>query len=458
MPVVVMCDGAPASLKAIGWAAVPGNLTRQHEGEQLILVHAWSRDAVQRPSQFREPPERPPSLDDAPSLNRLPLSQVVKGTLEAITENKLTRDTLNYKLETMLLGDPVLHVAFPPAALPTQASAKASLAKKELAAQQQQQTVTQTDAEIEAAAREAEQEAAQSRATNIALYAKERALHHHAKAILLGAGNSMDGKSILLGLVAKTVLRELRQQSVLWFIKNNGCTMRPTTAMVRYVVVLVPASNDEESLERDCRVVQYALGRRREKSMDTVSAVIVVESATSPEQVERYSQAMRALLQRSAPATDSKEVEDVHGEDPPPPPASPATDGPLSVDKNEVPSGEEGTPREAALDPGESLPAAEEVNGAAEEQQWPEVSLCELRTTKQVSVPMAGNVAGQVVKFLQRHKTDVVVSPSTLPEELHMALLSVSKPHVLIVPAADNAAAGAAAATEPPEDETKCRE
>ncbi|RNF10618.1 hypothetical protein TraAM80_01434 [Trypanosoma rangeli] len=461
MTVVVMCDGAPASLKAAGWAAVPGNLMRQHDGEQLILVHAWSRDAALRPTQSRESPDKPLPLDDAHSLNRLPLSQVVKGTLETITESKVTRDTLNYKLETMILADPVPHLTFLSAAPMSQVSAKAPLTKKELAVQQkqqqQQQTSMPTDSEVEAVARDAEKEEAQSRATAIALYAKERALHHHAKTILLGAGNSMDGKSILLGLVAKTVLRDLRQTNILWFIKNNGRAMRPTTAMVRYVVVLVPASNDAQALERDCSVVQYALGCRRERSMDTVSAVLVVESATSPEEVERYSQTLRAMLQRSTTAMNLQEADDVDAEDPPPPLASPVTHAPPSLEKNGVTPGE-GTPQEAVVDAGEPLPAAEEVDSAAEQQQWPEVSLCALRTTKQVAVVTAGNAAGQVVKFLQRHKTDIVVSPSTLPEELHMALLAMSKPHVLIVPLAEPAAAGGDVVMAPPEEKKKCTE
>ncbi|ESL09767.1 hypothetical protein TRSC58_02508 [Trypanosoma rangeli SC58] len=462
MTVVVMCDGAPASLKAVEWAAVPGNLMRQHDGEQLILVHAWSRYAAPRPTQPKESLDKPSTLDDAHSLNRLPLSQVVKGTLEAITESKVTRDTLNYKLETMILAGPDPPLAFLPAAPATQVSAKATFTKKELAMQQKQQqrqTPMPADSEVEATAREVEKEEAQSRATAVALYAKERALHHHANTILLGAGNSMDGKSILLGLVAKTVLRELRQTNFLWFIKNNGRAMRPTTAMIRYVVVLVPASNDAQALERDCSVVQYILGCRREKSMDTVSAVIVVESATSPEEVERYSQTLRSMLQRSTTAMNLREADDVDDVDPPPPPppppplASPVTYAPPSLEKDGITPGE-GTPQEAAVDAGEPLPATEEVDSAAE-QQWPEVSLCALRTTKQVDVVTARNAAGQVAKFLQRHKTDVVVSPSTLPEELHMALLAMSKPHVLVVPLAEPAAAGGDAVMTPPEEEEK---
>ncbi|EAN95119.1 hypothetical protein C3747_44g48 [Trypanosoma cruzi] len=456
MTVIVMCDGAPASIKAIGWAAVPGHLMRQHDGEQLILLHGWSREDVPRVASSRESPDRLASVDISPAQNRLPVSDVMRNTLEAITESKVTRDSLNYKIETVVLSDLFTPMSTTPAATRPQSSKKSPLSKKELAAQQQQQqqaAAAFTEAELEAAARVAEKEAAQSRAKAIALYARERALHHKAEAILLGTGNSMDGKNIIFGLVAKTVFTEMRQTHVLWFIKNNGCTMRLNTALVRYVVVLVPVSNDAGALERDCRVVQYALGRRRERSMDTVSAVIVVESTTPPEEVERYSQALRDLLQRETPATNSHIVEEVADDATP---AFAVTDAPIALEKSGTVTAE-GTPHEAALDDGEVLPSAEEADIAAKEQQWPEVSLCQLRATKQVPEPTAGNAAGQVVKFLQRYKTDVVVSPSTLAEELQMALLAVSKPHALLVPAAEPAPC-AAATMPPPVVEHECTE
>ncbi|EKF39239.1 hypothetical protein MOQ_000538 [Trypanosoma cruzi marinkellei] len=437
MTVIVMCDGAPASIKAIGWAAIPGHVMRQHDGEQLILLHGWSRDVVPRIASSRESPDKPAAIDMSLAQNRLPLSDVMRNTLEAITESKVTRDSLNYKIETVVLAELFTPVSTTPAVTRPQSSKRSPLSKKELAAQQQQQqaAAAATEAQLEAAAREAEKEAAQSRAKAIASYARERALHYKAEAIVLGTGNSMDGKSIILGLVAKTVFTEMRQTHVLWFIKNNGCTMRPNTALVRYVVVLVPVSNDAGALERDCRVVQYALGRRREKSMDTVSAVIVVESTTPPEEVERYSQALRDLLQRETPATNPHIVEEVADEATP---AFAVTDAPIALEKIGTVSAE-GTPHEAALDAGEVFPSAEEADMAAKEQHWPEVSLCQLRATKQVPEPTAGTAAGQVVKFLQRYKTDVVVTPSTIAEELQMALLVVSKPHALIVPAAETA-------------------
>ncbi|ESS70497.1 hypothetical protein TCDM_00618 [Trypanosoma cruzi Dm28c] len=455
MTVIVMCDGAPASIKAIGWAAVPGHLMRQHDGEQLILLHGWSREDVPRAASSRESPDRLASVDISLAQNRLPVSDVMRNTLEAITESKVTRDSLNYKIETVVLNDLFTPMSTTPATTRPQSSKKSPLPKKELAAQQQQQQTAAaiTEAELEAAARVAEKEAAQSRAKAIALYARERALHHKAEAILLGTGNSMDGKNIILGLVANTVFTEMRQTHVLWFIKNNGCTMRLNTALVRYVVVLVPVSNDAGALERDCRVVQYALGRRREKSMDTVSAVIVVESTTPPEEVERYSQALRDLLQREKPATNSHIIEEAADDATP---ASAVTDAPIALEKSGTVTAE-GTPQEAALDDGEVLPSAEEADIASKEQQWPEVSLCQLRATKQVPEPTAGNAAGQVVKFLQRYKTDVVVSPATLTEELQMALLTVPKPHALFVPAAEPTPC-AAATMPPPVVEHECTE
>ncbi|KAF8281299.1 hypothetical protein TcBrA4_0089700 [Trypanosoma cruzi] len=455
MTVIVMCDGAPASIKAIGWAAVPGHLMRQHDGEQLILLHGWSREDVPRAASSRESPDRLASVDISLAQNRLPVSDVMRNTLEAITESKVTRDSLNYKIETVVLSDLFTPMSTTPATTRPQSSKKSPLPKKELAAQQQQQQTAAaiTEAELEAAARVAEKEAAQSRAKAIALYARERALHHKAEAILLGTGNSMDGKNIILGLVANTVFTEMRQTHVLWFIKNNGCTMRLNTALVRYVVVLVPVSNDAGALERDCRVVQYALGRLREKSMDTVSAVIVVESTTPPEEVERYSQALRDLLQREKPAKNSHIIEEAADDATP---ASAVTDAPIALEKSGTVTAE-GTPQEAALDDGEVLPSAEEADIASKEQQWPEVSLCQLRATKQVPEPTAGNAAGQVVKFLQRYKTDVVVSPATLTEELQMALLTVPKPHALFVPAAEPTPC-AAATMPPPVVEHECTE
>ncbi|KEG13681.1 hypothetical protein DQ04_00851070 [Trypanosoma grayi] len=461
MTAVVMCDGAAAASKAIGWAAIPGHLMRQHDGEQLILLHVWGKESLQRPAAVKDLEKVPQLPDDPAALYRISPSLVVQKTLEAITESKVTRDSLNYKLETMALCEPAVTPP-PPSAPAPQPSASSKLAvgvKKE----SEPQSVVLTDAEIEAAAREAAEKAAQCHANAIALYAHERALHHQAKAILLGSGNRVEGKNVVVGHVGRAALNTLRQTHALWFIKSNGCTLRSGTTQLRYVVVLVPRPGDAESLARDCCVVQYALGRCREKSSDTVSAVVVAEGGTLPEDVERHTQALQALLRRDTPAPVPEGQNDEGVADSatatvslPSPPLQQEEEEQQPESAEEAVD-ESSTPRVVVSAVGETPAPAEEADDVAEKEQWPEVSVCHLRATKQVVMPTARSLPIQIVKFLQRHKTDVVVLPSTVPEELQLALLATSKQHVLVVPSAEPMHCSSEA-TELPVETAECTE
>ncbi|CCD13960.1 unnamed protein product, partial [Trypanosoma congolense IL3000] len=105
MTLVVLCDGAPASLKAASWAAIPGAMMKNHEGEQLILLHVWNRGGVAPLGQQDDTEAAVLPLDDPGLIKRLPPSTVFLKTNEFIMSSKTTRDTLNYKLETMVIHD-----------------------------------------------------------------------------------------------------------------------------------------------------------------------------------------------------------------------------------------------------------------------------------------------------------------------------------------------------------------
>ncbi|KAH9599833.1 hypothetical protein LSM04_008105 [Trypanosoma melophagium] len=444
MAVAVMCDGAPASLKAIGWASVPGHLMQQHDGSQLILLHAWDKESVLRVAKSRDNTSKPSIVvDEQTALHSLSPTIVVQRSLEAIMESKVTRDTLNYKIETMVLdisteGTPTPSI---PPATTQQHNSPPSLSlhtKKETDVSSPLPVPLPNEMEQEAASQHEAEEAAMKHANAVAEYALDRLNHHHAEALVLGSGNSMVSKGVMVGHVSKAVLRTLRHTHPLWFIKTNGCTMRVNTAILRYVVLLVPRSgNDDESFAKDLLLVQYALERRRKNSSDTVSVVVVAEYNTHPEEVERYSQAIETLLNESTRAIESETCNQENEEtatatDPTVPP--PSSQG--IVVENDTAAAMPST--ESAITLEEKAPPTADGNEDAAEvqdqQQWPAVSVCQLKPTKQVAEPTLINVSGQVVKFLQRYKTDIIVSPSTLPEELHLALLAMSKQHILVVP------------------------
>ncbi|ORC88577.1 uncharacterized protein TM35_000162150 [Trypanosoma theileri] len=437
-----MCDGAPASVKAIGWASVPGHLMPQHDGAQLILLHAWDKDTALRTAASRENNAKTSIVvDEQTALHCLSPAVVVQKSLEAIMESKVTRDTLNYKLETMVLDLPTVAGKTPSISAVAQQhnsspSKSSSHAKKEAdISSPPPPAAPTTEAEMEANSVNGAEEATQSRANAVAEYALERLNHHQAEALVLGSGNSTAGKSILVGHVSKAILSTVRQTHPLWFIKTGGCTMRINTAMLRYVVVLVPRPGDEESLAKDSLVVQYALERRRKKSSDTVSVVVVAEYNTPPEEVERYSQVIETLLKEFESTIESETCGQENEETDPATPPLPQS---IVAENNTVadlPKKESVITLEGEVPP--TADGREDAAEGQEQQQWPGISVCQLKPTKQVSEPTVINVSGQVVKFLQRYKTDIVVSPSTLPEELHLALLAMSKQHTLVVPSAE---------------------
>ncbi|KAG8343401.1 hypothetical protein ERJ75_001199500 [Trypanosoma vivax] len=485
MTVVVLVDGAPASLKAAAWAAVPGYMMQRHDGEQLVLLHAWNKGNASPTQSVQDSSDgQYKHFDDADAVRKIPPTVVVQRTLEAIKSNKVTRNTLNYKLETLVLHDstttsprtspglPSVHGSVTPSHSVSRRNnhSRAEKGSKKGTDQQQAQGAVQeqTAEEIEASAKEALAEAERKRASQIVQFAKERLVHHRAGALLLGSGNTMDGKHIRLGNVCKAALNIMRQLQPLWFIKNSGSTLRPNTTLLRCVAVVVPLPGDKGCLGRDCDVVRYALQQYRHPGSairTLMSAVVVAECVTPAEETERYTQALQQLLHdnsvggvevQNAVADAVEEVKDNSNDgkteecavDAAKESADPAVHQesdvreeklndneprehehtlPMNLDGDFINAGD----RPATTLGEETRPPSE---GATEDYQWPAVSVCQLRATKQVTEPTVANSSAQIVKFLQKHKTDVVVVSSTVPEELHFALLAMPKMHILVVP------------------------
>ncbi|EAN79643.1 hypothetical protein, conserved [Trypanosoma brucei brucei TREU927] len=468
MTFVVMCDGGPASLKAVSWASVPGYMMRQHEGEQLILLHIWERCGLPSPLQFDSPESVPQPPEEAGTAKRLPPSIAIHKTLETIMGSKATRDTLNYKLETMALQETPLntprsirasmeisHGADPPRPGSRQRlSTRGGMSGKRDAEHHQQAAPEQTTEELEAAARELAEEVERRRAGIIAQYAEDRLKHHNAGALLLGAGNTTENKYISVGHVSRAVLSKIRQTYPLWFIKGNGTTLRLNTTALRHVVVLLPRPGEEGALIRDCSVVQYALGRCREGSGDVVCAVVIAEGCTPPEEIELYTQTLERLLQGQEGSINAESL------------ISPKQEQQAPKGNEEQPQNQEAQPMAESMVPSTTEgaadanpttategPAVTQEQDAHQEDEWPKVSVCQLHATKQVTEPTATRVPIQVVKFLQQRKTDVIVIASTVVEELQLALLGMTKQHVLVVPTPEPATL--VSRTEPTPDPSK---
>lgn len=293
-----MCDGAASSIKALEFTAFPGMLLPKHEGTQLIITHMWERSAllastapgvtsavVPAPQatgsvMLSSPPLLPsgaplPSCNDlvrtaaactAPDAavvfepTSLPSFYAVYRVLQVIQENKLTKHTLNFKLETSAL---VLPAALEGAADEdaTKSSSPAGVTKGGKAAHGHA-TPASTATGVRATGKHnavGGSEAVSSvgepaerspepilamgqqkieRAGVIVDYAAQRAAHHGATIIALGAGNGMDGKNVKVGAVARQAVQTLGGSHVLYVMKADGFTLRPSTAVVQYTVLV----------------------------------------------------------------------------------------------------------------------------------------------------------------------------------------------------------------------------
>lgn len=159
----------------------------------------------------------------------LPVPLALHNHLQSIKESRFLKDFLNYKLETASLP------------LPSVLSTKA----EEEPRNPQGKGKTNTRLGSVKPAREEVQpepltleEVTLLTASQTADYARQRAVHHQLDTLLLGVGNQNEGKTITLGHTAEAVLQNLRTQFYLYFIKNEGFTLRPTSTLIRYVVIV----------------------------------------------------------------------------------------------------------------------------------------------------------------------------------------------------------------------------
>lgn len=220
---IVLCDGSPASLKAVDLSVVPNLVLQRLNDEQLVLLHAsnvmqviqaaTTNAAAHATAGTAAPPA---ALDSVATLReqQSALHEVLQNTLQQLDKNKHVRDFLNYKVEM------ICSLNSTPAGAKQQADAAAVAAAAASAAaagpapgssmggrKQSVAAAMLTPATLPTALPAAPPPlTAELLAKRLAEYLHQRAAHHVCRHILLGVGNHVDGKSVLLGSVAKAVL------------------------------------------------------------------------------------------------------------------------------------------------------------------------------------------------------------------------------------------------------------
>lgn len=188
---------------------------------------------------------------------------VVSATLSALQSQSWSRGVVNYKLEmTALQVEPsAVPANSAPAASPSEGGhrrpkspspssmshavkgEKSGPGKSKAAAEGTAKGATSgARPEAEGKAAQSPEEAARAerrrRAAQVAQYAAARAEHHGAHVVLLGVGNARSGKTLIIGPVAEAALATLAARYAVYFTKADGFLRRPTTAMIRLVVVV----------------------------------------------------------------------------------------------------------------------------------------------------------------------------------------------------------------------------
>lgn len=118
---LVVVDGEPASLKALELCCVPGVIIKQHESDQLVVVHVWRDHDASAPVAPVEssapiinktgtglPPPPPHQLSSTPSKYINPQTVLQNGiavatTINYVLGNRYAQSSLNYKIETLRL-------------------------------------------------------------------------------------------------------------------------------------------------------------------------------------------------------------------------------------------------------------------------------------------------------------------------------------------------------------------
>lgn len=159
----------------------------------------------------------------------LPTPLTLYQHLHSIKESRFLKDFLNYKVETASLPLPSPAVPKPeeeprnPGGRNKGSGRMSSVKPIREEAQPEPMTL---------------EEVTFSTAFQTADYVRQRAVHHKLDTLLLGVGNQGEGKAITIGHTAEAVLQQLRSQFYLYFIKNEGFTLRPSSTLIRYVVIV----------------------------------------------------------------------------------------------------------------------------------------------------------------------------------------------------------------------------
>lgn len=335
MPAAVLCDGSPSALKAVELGGYPNFFIGPTD--QLILIHAWSPVRQQFFLASQNAPVRSPSIPNGavswkdsgapqgtpggassnpgatassaaanggaagspgagvlnshlPSVpvttsaaeamrnavsslslevtdaqrSRIPAPLVLHQHLRSIKESRFLKDFLNYKLETVNLPPPT-SLAAKNEEEPRNQGGKGKTATRIGAAKVGKEEVPPEPLTLA--------EVTLISATQTAEYVRQRAVHHKLDTLLLGVGNQGEGKLITVGHTAEAVLRQLHSDFYLYFIKSEGFTMRPTSTLIRYVVVVTvgngspPAPPPPSFLENSQRDGKEAVSQAQQEGI-----------------------------------------------------------------------------------------------------------------------------------------------------------------------------------------------
>jgi len=222
MPVVVLCDGAPASLKATEFAGFPNFFI--NSTDQMILVHSWNAARLAKSetgltmrespsangeggsppatSFFHGPPTTPSEAarqavsrisPETLELQRqcLPVPYVINAHISLIKESKTLKDFLNYKLE--ISSTPINDTKSDDEIRGKKAGVRSSAGNSRPTKdgipplKPQELSIEEMDA---------------AAGTYCSEYALQRAEHHKADTVCLGVGNTMSGKVLRIGAPA----------------------------------------------------------------------------------------------------------------------------------------------------------------------------------------------------------------------------------------------------------------
>ena len=433
MAAVVLYDGAPASGRALELACVPGFLV-QHNSEQLVVVHAWkdSRD----PTQLTVP----------------------ATVVDAIAKSRVAQATLNYKLDMLKLPSDIVagqHGASTPlggvpmpvtppladgkaaagngAAAPTAASSASPSTAGPASPTKGGKGAGKADAvpppvvELPAGGSQNDVIVPAKVAAYVSDYAASRMSHYGTKALVLGVGNQLQGKNIVLGSVAKAMVHQQRSRvPFLFAVKATGPTVRPT-APLRMLVLIVPG--------RPLTHLRKALAIAKvQQRQDRLGVVIVGNNGCLKPAAD-----VLQLQPADSPSGGSPQAGGGRG----------GAGGPNQYEKDAVDTSPAALLSSTTAQCLDILAAAglRDADGtgtddgatSVAQESFPLINVLFLEPTHALPTPTVDEVPLQLVKFVGSIKVDFLVLPpaaagsTTGDTVLVNACLAAPKPHILLM-------------------------